>query len=145
EVGEPVCPRVVLARDVRDRELSKSLGAQDRFGQQRLQVLRADLEVAAKLFDQEPAVGTDVDVVCTGLLGPLEREEQRAIFGDVVGRGPERLVELERGSVTLRLDEDSRARGPRIASRFAFYIDAEFHIASRSLHVPVQTPLPAVV
>jgi hypothetical protein len=89
---------------VADRKAAESFRADDRLGKERLQVLRPDLEVAAQLLDEEPAVGADLDLVRAGVFRSLERKEQGAVLRDVVRRRTERLVELERGPAVFRLE-----------------------------------------
>ena len=50
---------------------------------------------------------------------PLERGEQCAVLGDVVGRGADRLGELLDHRAVLRLDADAEAGRSGIAARAA--------------------------
>ncbi len=110
-------------------KLRKPLRPQDRFGEERLQVLGSHLEVAVHLLDEQHAVGADLDLVGAGVLGALEREEKRPVLRDVVGGVSERLPELEHRTAMLRLDIDARARGTGIAPRGAVDRSPEFHRA----------------
>jgi hypothetical protein len=90
-------------------------------------MLGAHLEVAMHLLHEELAVGPDLDLVGSRVLGALEREEERAVLRHVVRGVPERLPVLEHRAVALGLDIDPGTGGARVAAGGAVDEGAEFH------------------
>ena len=67
---------------------------QPRLRVERLQPGVLHLVVAAHLLDEQQRIGADVHARAAVIDRPLERREQAAVFGDVVGGDAERRREL---------------------------------------------------
>ena len=69
----------------------------------------------------------ELDLVGAELARARQREQQRAVLGDVVRLDPERLEELLGGAIAVRLDVHARAGGTGIAARGAVDGGSENH------------------
>ena len=111
--------RVERAADVLEGDAADLVREHARLRVQRLQPGVLHLVVAEHLLHQQERIGSHVELIAAVALRPLERREQRAVFGDVVGRDADRLRELLDQRAVGLLDADAEAGRAGIAARAA--------------------------
>ena len=70
--------------------------------------------LAQHLLDQQQRIGSDVERPMTVGPRPLERRQQAAILGDVIGRDADRFAELLDQRAVFVLDADAKSGGSGI-------------------------------
>ena len=88
---------------------------------------RLDLVASEDLLDEQEAVRGDRHFRCRPVCGSLEREEQGAVLGDIVGRVAEGLEVLLGGLIALGRDVDARAGRTGVAASGTVDESAESH------------------
>jgi hypothetical protein len=124
-VYEAVGLLVLLAADVFDRPLLEGAELVEDLRVQGLQVLVLDLVLLLHLADDQLRVADELDLLGLELLCQADAEQQRAVLGDVVGRGTDRLAALgEDLAGAVAGDGGDRGR-TRIAPRAAVNVDRD--------------------
>ncbi len=93
------------------------VGEHARLCVQRLQPRVLHLVVAEHLLNEQERIGSHVELLVAVALRPLERRQQRAILGDVVGRHANRLGELLDQRAVLLFHANAESRRAWIAAR----------------------------
>src|SRR5207249_9628580 len=86
---------------------------------QRLQAGTPHLVDALHLLYEQLRIGTDVQLVMAVLLRPLQRREETAILGDVVGGPADRLGDLFDQRAAVVFNADTEPRRSRVAASAA--------------------------
>ena len=110
---------VVFASHVLEGDCADLVREVPRLRVKRLKSRVFDFEDAAHLLNEQEGVGPDVEDAMAMAQRPLERGEERAILGDVVRRGADRLRELLDQLTVGPFDSHAESGGPRVAPRAA--------------------------
>src|SRR5688500_3599771 len=114
-VGQAIGFLVVLAADVLELHVTNLLRQAARLLPERLKPWMLHPVFAAHLFHQQVGVRFDVELLDAVVRRPVERGEQAAIFGDVVGGDAHRLLQFDHRAVA-ELNPDAVAGRARVAA-----------------------------
>jgi hypothetical protein len=131
-VDELVGAEVLLARDVADAPLAELSQLVDHLRAQRAQVLLLHLPLAAHLVGDQGGVADQLGLVGAELAGQRNAQQQRAVFGDVVGRIPDRLAALGQRLAGLVIGDSGDRGGPGVSPRAAINVDRDLYALTSS-------------
>ena len=108
-VREAVGPLVFTAEDVLDAEGIELCDAALCLVVERAQIGAGDLVAALDLLDEQLGVADDAQAAMAGVEGPLQRAQQRRIFGDIIGGFAQEFAEFGELLAVGTFDEDAVA------------------------------------